>query len=58
MPREKSVIISESSTELSAEKAKETVRRNGDVHEVVREVTREFRKISIGKLNTFRSSTI
>ena len=53
MPREKSVIISESSNELTAEKAKETVRTNDGVHEVIREVTREFRKVSIGKPTSF-----
>ena len=58
MTREKSVIISESSDELTAEKAKETVRINDGVHEVIREVTREFRKVSIGKLSLFWLNTI
>ena len=53
MRREKSVIVSESRNELSAEKAKETVRMNNGVCEVIREVTREFRKASIGKLVLF-----
>ena len=53
MRREKSVTISESRNELSAEKAKETVRINNGVCEVIREVTREFRKVSIGKISFF-----